>query len=204
MDTITDTVDSRTASDRIPNLTIERGEGGSILLEQEWSGNVDRIELHPVHLRHLAEVAGLLPAAGADYSPPAAVLARRLRTLLDRIDRLDDMVRAAEMKGHEDLELESAFSYATWELAREFCADLEQPGGRSESASDADATRTVENRSLTVKEPSDNTRSSESRHVTPSHAAVTRDTAGPAAAGTQAKPTGNPAGSAPAQLTLEG
>lgn len=44
----------------IPQLTIEREEDGTVLLEQEWCGETDRIQLHPIHIRHLAELAGLL------------------------------------------------------------------------------------------------------------------------------------------------
>lgn len=44
----------------IPQLTIEREEDGTVLLEQEWCGETDRIQLHPIHIRHLAELIGLL------------------------------------------------------------------------------------------------------------------------------------------------
>ena len=44
----------------IPQLTIEMEEDGTVLLEQEWCGESDRIQLHPIHIRHLAELAGLL------------------------------------------------------------------------------------------------------------------------------------------------
>lgn len=44
----------------IPQLTIEMEEDGTVLLEQEWCGETDRIQLHPIHIRHLAELAGLL------------------------------------------------------------------------------------------------------------------------------------------------
>lgn len=44
----------------IPQLRIEREEDGTVLLEQSWYGETDRIQLHPVHIRYLAELAGLL------------------------------------------------------------------------------------------------------------------------------------------------
>lgn len=44
----------------IPQLTIEMEEDGTVLLEQEWCGESDRIQLHPIHIRHLAELVGLL------------------------------------------------------------------------------------------------------------------------------------------------
>lgn len=112
-------------NDRIPPLTIESDEAGGFLLEQDYSGNVDRIELHPTQVRYLAELAGLLPQRGDDYMPPAAVLARRLRTLLDRINMLDEWLHLTAQNGREDLSMECTYSLATWELATEFCADLD-------------------------------------------------------------------------------
>lgn len=115
-------------NENIPALKIEANDDGTLTLEQDWGGNVDRVTVHQVHLRFMAERLGLVReafASEADTLRTVATLKRRLRVLLDRIDRLDDMVRAAEAKGHEDLEVESTFSYATWELATEFCADLD-------------------------------------------------------------------------------
>lgn len=54
----------------IPQLTIEMEVDGTVLLEQEWCGETDRIQLHPVHIRHLAELSGLLPVR------PTAVTAK--------------------------------------------------------------------------------------------------------------------------------
>jgi hypothetical protein len=115
-------------TENIPHLGIEDNEDGTVTLEQDWSGNVDRVTLHALQVRFLAERAGLVrevSASEADTLRAVAMLKRRMRVLLDRIDRLDDMVRAAAAKGHEDLEVETTFSYATWELATEFCADLD-------------------------------------------------------------------------------
>jgi hypothetical protein len=57
----------------IPQLTIEREEDGTVLLEQEWCGESDRIQLHPVHIRYLAELAGLIPPQQVQH--PAEVQA---------------------------------------------------------------------------------------------------------------------------------
>jgi hypothetical protein len=167
----------------IPALTIEANEDGTLLLEQDWAGNVDRVTVHPVHLRFMAERLGLVrevSASEADMVRTVTTLKRRLRVLLQRIDQLDDWLRQVEAKGHEDLSVETTYSFATWELASEFCADLDE---------------------LTPCPTA-------SRDVTPSHAAVTRDAPGTASAGTQTKPTGNPAETqrvptGSAQLTLE-
>jgi hypothetical protein len=57
----------------IPQLTIELEEDGTVLLEQEWCGETDRIQLHRIHIRHLAELAGFLepmkPRAAAGFAP---------------------------------------------------------------------------------------------------------------------------------------
>lgn len=47
----------------LPNLKIDRDGNHPdelVLLEQEYSGNVDRIALHAVHVRFLAERMGIL------------------------------------------------------------------------------------------------------------------------------------------------
>lgn len=63
----------------IPQLTIEMEEDGTVLLEQEWCGECDRIQLHPIHIRHLAELAGLLeplkpqPQSPIPFAAPEAL-----------------------------------------------------------------------------------------------------------------------------------
>jgi hypothetical protein len=152
-------------TENIPQLGIENNEDGTITLEQDWSGNVDRVTVHPLHLRYIAERMGLVrevSASEADMVRTITTLKRRLRVLLQRIDQLDDWLRQVEAKGHENLSLETTYSFATWELASEFCAD-------PDDLAPCPAT---------------------SHHVTPCHA--TGDTAGTAVAETQPKPNGNP------------
>lgn len=62
----------------IPDLTIERNDDGTVTLEQNWSGNVDRVAVHTVHVRYLAEMLGLIerPAPGADRCIGIAELKR--------------------------------------------------------------------------------------------------------------------------------
>lgn len=61
----------------IPPLDYVIHDDGSIDLEQNYSGNVDRIFLHRAHVRHLFECAGhLIPP------PPAGDLAKRLAVQL--------------------------------------------------------------------------------------------------------------------------
>lgn len=109
--------------------------GETINLEQDaGTGEVHRIDLHPMHVSLLAAELGLMQG-DADARRRVATLERRLRVLLDRIDRLDDLIYLASEKGREDLEVESALTYATWELATEFCHDLSpQAGAESHQA----------------------------------------------------------------------
>lgn len=55
----------------IPQLTIELEQDGTFLLEQEWCGESDRIQLHPMQVRHLAELAGFLPPLQAMRTAPS-------------------------------------------------------------------------------------------------------------------------------------
>lgn len=120
---------------KIPDLAYEIHED-CINLEQDGGcGEVDRVTLHSIHVRLLASSMGLLQG-DADAWRRVETLERRMLVLLDRIDRLDDMVSAAWAKGHEDLEVESTFSYATWELASEFCADFAK--GATDCAGEAE------------------------------------------------------------------
>jgi hypothetical protein len=44
----------------IPQLTIEVEQDGTVLLEQQGCGDSARIRLHPLHIRYLTELAGLV------------------------------------------------------------------------------------------------------------------------------------------------
>jgi hypothetical protein len=110
---------------QIYDLDYEIDTDGSINLEQDCGlGEVSRITLHPIHLRLLAEEAGLVPASDLQANRTIARLSRQMRTLFQRIDQLDDWINAAAQRGREDLQDESTYSYATWELAREWVAEL--------------------------------------------------------------------------------
>lgn len=100
--------------------------GDTINLEQDMGcGEVSRMDLHPIHLRLLAEEAGILaPSSNIEADRTIARLARQMRILFERIDQLDDWLNQAALRGHEDLDAETTYSFATWELAREFVEDL--------------------------------------------------------------------------------
>lgn len=113
----------------IPNLTIATTTTGTIELEQQNGlDEPDRIEIHPLHLRYMAEQIGLVPTSDPAAAGTIARLSRQLRILFDRINQLDDWLNAAAQRGHEDLEAETIYSFATWELANEFVSDLPADG----------------------------------------------------------------------------
>ena len=72
-----------------PDLKIElmtEGESdGLILLEQSSGGNIDRVAIHPIHIRHMAEKMGLIETNDPTARKTIAILARRMLALNDRI-----------------------------------------------------------------------------------------------------------------------
>lgn len=100
-------------------------DGDMIDLEQDMGcGEVHRVTLHRIHLRHLVEQAGLEPASSATDARTIAGLSRQVRLLADRIDKLDTMMLRIGEKGHECVDEECAYSAASVELAQEFVDQL--------------------------------------------------------------------------------
>lgn len=112
-------------TEQIPNLHIER-EGGVVTVSQSKAGAVSSVVLHPIHLRHLAEAAGLVPASNRTAAKQIATLTRRLRLLHRRIDELDHHLANFTDK-RADLSQELSLVVALSDLADEFIADLDQP-----------------------------------------------------------------------------
>lgn len=106
--------------DNIPELRIEPMDEGSplLLLEQDGGGNVDRIAIHPVHVRYLAERMGLASSGDLDSDRTIARLSRQMQALSARINCL-----AARLDTGEPT-FEQAYARATADLAQEFCTEL--------------------------------------------------------------------------------
>ena len=117
----------KTLNESIPDLTISYGNDGLILLEQEadLEGNVDRIALHPVHIRLLAEKAGLISKTNVNAKATIATLSRRLLLLKERIDFLEDFLTNYSDHAHADLSYEVVLIAVLSDLAEEFCHGLE-------------------------------------------------------------------------------
>jgi chromosome segregation ATPase len=109
---------------RIPELQIET-DGDLIYLEQDSGGNIDRVAIHRLHVRHMAEKFGLVETADLQAAKTIAKLERRLRLLRDRIDHLGNWLTNVSDREHADLDYEITYIEATSDLADEFCADME-------------------------------------------------------------------------------
>lgn len=116
-------------NDTIPELKIEfmaDGMGdGLILLEQDSCGNVDRVAIHPIHLRYMAEKIGLVETSDPQAARTIATLTRRLLALNERIQHLDYWLRTVSDSAHANLDYEQSYAEATADIAREFCADFD-------------------------------------------------------------------------------
>lgn len=115
------------APENIPDVTIELmddTEGSLILLEQDSGGNTDRVAIHPIHLRYMAEKFGLIQTSDPLAQKTIAMLTRRLRLLRDRVDFLADWLATNSDNEHADLSYEQTYARATADIAGEFCAEL--------------------------------------------------------------------------------
>jgi hypothetical protein len=125
-------------NDYIPALKIEIDDGsgdGLILLEHDYSGNVDRVLIHPVQIRHIAEQCGLVETSDPTAQRAIATLARRLGLLHRRIDHLSDWLQNHSDHEHADLSYERIYAAATADIAAECCADLDQFAPKSSEPS---------------------------------------------------------------------
>jgi hypothetical protein len=118
-------------NDSIPELKIERMDdehGTLILLEQDSGGNVDRVCLHPIHLRYMAEKFGLVPTSDPEGAKTIAALQRRLCLLRDRLDHLGHYLTNHSDRDRANLDFEISYAEATSDMADEFCADFVREG----------------------------------------------------------------------------
>ena len=94
-------------NDDIPSLKIEHMDDGIgdglILLEQDSGGNVDRIAIHPVHLRYLAENMGLAETGDPQALKTIATRQRRMLLLRDRSEHLSHWLHSLSDFEHADL-----------------------------------------------------------------------------------------------------
>ena len=120
-------------NDNFPELKIERMDDGIgdglILLEQDSDGNVDRVAIHRIHVRYLAEKFGLAKTSDPEAQQTIDMLSRRLNVLRYRIDHLTNWLVNLSDHKHADLSYELTYAQATAEIAAEFCFDADNNAG---------------------------------------------------------------------------
>ncbi len=115
--------------EHIFDLRIEFENDGCILLEQnDGSGNVERVAIHPSQLRYLAEKGGLVPTHDPEALKTIDTLKRRMKVLRDRIDHLGEYLTLYSDHDHANLDYEVSYITATADIAEEFCLDLDDTG----------------------------------------------------------------------------
>ncbi|RZL45916.1 MAG: hypothetical protein EOP74_00165 [Variovorax sp.] len=113
----------------VPQLKIEVLANGCIRLENTDCGESYAVDIHPMHLRYMAEQAGLvrqMSAPEADSLRTAAKCKRRLLVLQKRIDHLASFLCLHSDSQHADLSYEQDYATATADICEEFCADLDE------------------------------------------------------------------------------
>jgi hypothetical protein len=105
-------------TEHIPHLRVER-EAGMVVVSQSKAGVVSPGALHPIHVRHLAELVGLAPSSAPAAAKQIATLGLRLRMLHRRVDELGtDLTNCPDL----DHALEQALALA--ETCDAYIADL--------------------------------------------------------------------------------
>lgn len=127
-----------TFTDTIPHLNIEVLPGGLIRLENESMGDSYVVDIHPVHLRHIAQKMGLIAEVSATdaellrtergrVAELESALDRYKRALLHikvRAEQLHENVVSCSQRGHEDLGVEVAQSAALTDFAEHICIEF--------------------------------------------------------------------------------
>ena len=125
--------------ERIENLTIEvidDADGRLIMLEQDSCGNIDRVALHSIHVRYLAEKFALTNLADPHARRTIASLTRRIRVLAERVESLHDHLMNFSDTKHADFTWEQTYSKATLDIADVFLADLDEVEAATVAATD--------------------------------------------------------------------
>ena len=95
-----------------------------MLTQQDGIEEMQTILLHPWQLRAVCEQFGII-ARDQQAAKTIATLQRRMRSLFERIDKLDDWLTNHSDHRNADLSQELASIGALYDLAREWCADFD-------------------------------------------------------------------------------
>jgi len=117
---------------RIPELAIEPCDDGTLLLEQDAGGQVDRVQVHPLHIRLIAERFGLAPTGDPTATRTIATLQRRLRLVREEVELLDSWLHAESSADRINLE-EMVKVRDILTMLNEFIVDFEPDAVRTAS-----------------------------------------------------------------------
>lgn len=139
-------------NETIPQLSISTLPNGNLRLEDASYSEGAIVDIHAIHVRLMAERLGLVATSDVQATRRIAALARRLRLLNHRINRLSDFLINHSDHEHADLDWEMTYCAATRDICDEFVADLDdEPATAPETPATPPATFT--NRARTVITP---------------------------------------------------
>lgn len=118
--------------EEIPALdSIELLSNGNVRVTTSDLQDQYLVDLHPMHLRFIAEKLGLvreMSASEADALRMVDKLARRIRLLAERIGHLGEYLALYSDSKHADLSYEQTYATATADLADEFVREIDESG----------------------------------------------------------------------------
>jgi len=118
--------------EEIPQVdSIELLENGNVRVTTSDLQDQYQVDLHPMHLRFIAEKLGLvreMSASEADALRMVDKLARRLRVLHGRIEQMHKWLSENNDLECADINVEYWFSDGTLDLANEFLRELDESG----------------------------------------------------------------------------
>lgn len=118
--------------EQIPAVDIELLDNGTVRVTDKSCFDQDfSVDLHPIHLRLIAERLGLareMSASEADALRTVDKLARRLRLLHGRIEQMHKWLSENKDFEQADITVEYWYSDATLDLANEFIAEVKEAG----------------------------------------------------------------------------
>lgn len=116
--------------EEIPQLdSIELLENGCVRVATSDMQDSYSVDLHPMHLRFIAEKMGLvreMSVSEADALRTVDKLTRRIRVLHERIVQMDKWLNESRDLECADITVEFWFSAATLDLSREFIREIDE------------------------------------------------------------------------------
>lgn len=114
--------------EEIPHLNIEVLATGTIRLENESMGDNYVVDVHPIHLRLMAEKMGLVrevSGSGAELLRDLGRYKRALLMIRDRAEQLHQNILGLSQLGNEEMGIEVAQSAALADMTDHICIEFE-------------------------------------------------------------------------------